>query len=558
METLTNDDYAGILKLTGQLLELHGENSFKVNAYTNAAFKIDKYPEPVSDLIRRNLTGQMEGIGSGIKAALKEIYDTGKYSQLETLLEQTPEGILELLRIKGIGPKKVAVIWKLLDITTPGELLYACIENRLVEVKGFGAKTQESIRKSIEFNLSNRGKLRLSQARNLLDPILDLLKNQGYHKVEYTGEIRRACNIIHTGEILIAGESAEAALHAFRVSGFLKDLESIHPNQFSGKTETGFTLSIHCCREEIFEDQWLKTTATAAHLTEAGISATLTYSSEQEAYTQAGLPFFPPELREGKGEVARYKVHGIPELLQFKDFKGILHAHSTWSDGEHTLEQMAKAAKDAGYQYLGISDHSKAAFYANGLSEGRIEAQHQEIDMLNQKLAPFKILKGIEADILNDGSLDYSPEVLKTFDFVIASIHSNLKMSEEKAMHRLLTAIENPYTTILGHPTGRLILAREGYPIDHKKIIDACAKHNVIIELNANPYRLDLDWEWIPYALEKGVTISVNPDAHSKQGYGDLVWGMYSARKGGLSAAHTFNCYELETVEKWMQAKKNS
>jgi DNA polymerase (family 10) len=272
--------------------------------------------------------------------------------------------------------------------------------------------------------------------------------------------------------------------------------------------------------------------------------------SEHGIYELAGIPFIEPELREGLNEFALAADNKLPELISYSDLRGTLHNHSTWSDGVHTLEEMAKFCRDdLKLSYLGICDHSKSAFYANGLSEIRVAAQHREIDELNIKLAPFHIFKGIESDILYDGSLDYSNDILATFDFVVASVHSILKMNEEKATERLIKAIENPFTTILGHPTGRLLLSRSGYPIDHRKVIDACAANKVIIEINANPLRLDLDWRWQQYAIEKGVLLSINPDAHRKEGFYDMHYGTLIARKGSVSKHNCLNAMDLEQIK---------
>ncbi|RYF89097.1 MAG: PHP domain-containing protein, partial [Chitinophagaceae bacterium] len=270
-----------------------------------------------------------------------------------------------------------------------------------------------------------------------------------------------------------------------------------------------------------------------------------------------GLQFVAPELREGLGEITLAANHKLETLITFADIKGALHNHSTWSDGVHSIQEMAIYCRDhLKLEYLGMSDHSKTAFYARGLTEQQIFGQHAEIDRLNSELAPFRIFKGIESDILYDGSLDYGNDVLRTFDFIVASIHSNLKMSEEKATERLIRAIENPYTTILGHPTGRLLLSRTGYAIDHKKVIDACAANGVVIEINANPLRLDLDWRWHRYAVEQGVMLSINPDAHRNEGFHDMEFGVLVARKGGLTPGNCLNCKTLEELELFLSSKK--
>ncbi|HNM27724.1 MAG TPA: PHP domain-containing protein, partial [Saprospiraceae bacterium] len=266
----------------------------------------------------------------------------------------------------------------------------------------------------------------------------------------------------------------------------------------------------------------------------------------------AGLPFIAPELREQSAVVQTARAGQLPQLIEENELRGILHVHTTWSDGLHSLRDMAEYVRSLGFDYIGITDHSQSAFYANGLKPDRVLQQMDEIDALNAELAPFRIFKGIESDILNDGELDYEPDLLARFDFVIASVHSNLKMSREKATARVLRAIENPHTSILGHPTGRLLLSREGYPLDWEAIFDACARHKVVIELNANPYRLDLDWTLIPEATRRGIPVSINPDAHSKDGVHDTRYGVFAARKGGLTAAQCLNTKSLDDFSAWL------
>ncbi|HSC37027.1 MAG TPA: PHP domain-containing protein, partial [Chitinophagaceae bacterium] len=278
-------------------------------------------------------------------------------------------------------------------------------------------------------------------------------------------------------------------------------------------------------------------------------NATTDVDQEETLFAKLGLPYIPVYLREQEWVLNQAT---LPQVITPADIKGIIHSHSNWSDGGNTLDEMAKACIAAGYEYLVISDHSKSAFYANGLSEERIREQHRYIDELNSKLAPFKIFKSIESDILNDGSLDYPDNVLATFDLVIASVHSNLKMTEEKAMTRVLKAIENPYTTILGHPTGRLLLSRKGYPLDHSKIIDACLANKVVIELNAHPRRLDMDWRWIREATEKGVLISIDPDAHTIEGFGDCRYGVLAAQKAGLTKENNLSSFSLKEFEQFL------
>ncbi len=554
---IDNSSLADYLKLTAQLLEIRGENSFKVNAYSQAAFKIDKYPESISQLIHQGRLGAVDGIGTSIKAALEEIVKNNSFTLLTELLDQTPAGILELLKIKGLGPKKVAVVWHQLGITTPGELLYACIENRLLELKGFGQKTQENIKKAIEFLQASIGLAHFASVAQEIKGWLPELEKLTEGRVWLSGEMRRESPIIREVLILLDSGTPQLLMDALVSSPRLTAVQQTDQGIKASLKISEIPVTLKIISEDII-NELIISSADPKHLEEVGIPLNEPLSTEEEWYAKADLPCIPPTQREGKGEVARTRKVGILPDIMPSDLKGVLHLHTRWSDGLNTLEEMAIAAQKLGYQYLGVTDHSKSAVYANGLSEGRVEAQQVEIQYLNKKLFPFKIFSGIEADILGDGSLDYSPEILSTFDFVIASIHSHLNMTEEKAMLRLLNAIENPYTTILGHLTGRLLLARAGYPVNHKLIIDACANNNVVIELNANPWRLDIDWEWISYAVEKGVKISINPDAHSIAGYQDIHWGISAANKSGVGSIPIFNTLSTAEIENWFTVKKNN
>jgi len=542
---MTTEEIAHALKLTAQLMELHGENPFKIKSIANAAYKLDKTD---IDLQRKSLSEleQVEGIGKGIAAKINELLITGNLTELSELFLATPLGVIEMLKIKGIGPKKVGQLWRELEIEGVGELLYACNENRLLALKGFGAKTQEQVRKQIEFFQLNIGKFHFASLEKFGLDLVDFLKNKYQTElVALTGQMRRKCEVIDLVEIVIA------------VNGNVSFDELVN--------ERNVKIKVITCSEDQFYPTLFETTATQDHLLKAGFKPGLTFTSgsssvlemESRIYESLGLQYIEPELREGLTEVSSAKENKIPKLIELSDLKGILHNHSTYSDGMNSLKEMAEYCKELGYEYLGICDHSQSAFYAQGLKPDRVFEQHAEIDLLNKKLFPFRIFKGIESDILNDGSLDYSDDVLKSFDFIVASVHSNLKMNEEKATARLLKAIENPFTTILGHPTGRLLLSRPGYPIDHKKIIDACAANGVIIELNAHPYRLDIDWRWIPYCLERGVKISINPDAHEKSGYHDMYFGTCVARKGMLTKEMCLNSLSLTEIESYFTKRKS-
>lgn len=548
-------------RLLSQLMELHGENSFKTKAIANAAFKLDKLPFKIIDKTEQELSTE-QGIGKSIASKVWELIHTGCIEDLEALLAKTPEGILEMLTIKGLGPKKILIIWNTLAIETLGELYYACNENRLIEAKGFGLKTQEEIKMAIEFNMASQGLFLYSQAEKLASSIFDTLKEMlsDQHLLSYTGDFRRKLELLSSVE-LITTASAEEILAYIEKDKRLIQFD-YQENKIRTVHESGLPIHFILSNVNEFSKHLLITTGNQQHIAlleqlyEKGVPNA---ESEEEIYRQLNLDFIEPELREGLDEVQKAHDHTLPNLITYDDIKGTLHNHSTYSDGVHSLKEMALYCKDVlQLQYLGICDHSRTAVYANGLKEDRVRLQWEEIDSLNQTLYPFKIFKGIESDILGDGSLDYPDELLREFDFVVASVHANLKMDEEKATLRLIKAIENPYTTILGHPTGRLLLSRKGYPIDYKKVIDACAANGVAIEVNANPLRLDLDWRWHRYAIEKGVYLSINPDAHRVEGFHDMRYGTLVARKGGLTASQCLNCFDLEKLDSYFSSRKTS
>ncbi|MCU0423176.1 MAG: helix-hairpin-helix domain-containing protein [Bacteroidia bacterium] len=556
---MTNEDIADKLKWYADLSELHQANTFKIKSYANAAYKIDKLPSPLADKSLSELE-KIEGIGTSIGGKVVQLLETGSFDELDELLALTPDGVQQLFSIKGIGPKKIAFIWKELGIESPGELLYACNENRLAEAKGFGIKTQESIKKSIEFMFSNANKFHYAQLELLSTQILqDLSTTSAAHAVAPVGALARKVEILEQLEYIVATELAIDELASLLAALFKSEM-NIKLDTITTVFNQHIPVHFKVVLPSRFSYEQFLAESSELHLQQLTQLIPDLFTQEpqsaEEIYSKAGLPFIPVEMREGMREIELASANKIPTLLELGDLKGILHNHTTYSDGINTLTEMAVACKSSGFQYLGICDHSKSAFYAKGLKEETILQQHAEIDKLNEQLAPFKIFKGIESDILNDGALDYAPEVLASFDFIVASIHSNLKMTEEKAMHRLIKAIENPYTTILGHPTGRLLLMREGYPVDHKKMIDACAANGVVIEINAHPFRLDLDWRYIDYALSKGVKLSINPDAHRTEGYLDMKYGVYIARKGGLSKDMCFNALNLQEISTYFNQRK--
>ena len=546
---MDNYDISTLLGTYAKLAELHEENPFKVKALSAAAFNIKKFKDPLQDMNDETLAG-LPGIGKSVLSAIKNLLQTGTFPELEQLIAKTPPGVLEMLKVKGLGPKKVGVIWRKMGIETTEDLLDACRENRLVEFPGFGLKTQHEIQQAIQFALNARGWFHFARVEAPAHEILQKLRQQfPASRSEFTGDFRR--NAIVLESVAILTSISEDTLLGFAVS---HQLERHTDTELKFRDANGFLFAFEIATEAEFEKQWFLRTGSAAHFEALGVTeqTALTGNSETEIYQNLGFPFILPERREGIGE-----LQGSDEpLIEFSDLKGILHNHTTYSDGLHSLREMAEHAQKLGYEYLGICDHSRSAGYAQGLSNERVLQQMQEIDALNAELAPFRIFKGIESDILSDGSLDYEPDMLSRFDFVVASVHSTLNMTEEKAMQRLIKAIENPYTRILGHPTGRLLLVRKGYPVNHRYLIDACAANGVSIELNAHPFRLDIDWTHIPYAMEKGVLISINPDAHEKEGYHDMYYGTLAARKGGLTRSLTLNAKTLAEFESWLSLKR--
>ncbi len=553
MSTTLNKEIAARFRLLAKLLELYDENPFKIRSYQNAAYQIERLPVPLDQLDVRELA-TVKGIGPAIQKKIRDILETGTLPLLDKYLEKTPDGVLEMLSIKGLGGKKAGIIWRELGIESPGELLYACQENRLALLKGFGTKTQENVRRQLEYYLVNRGK-RLyaeaeAEAREIINRMTAAIPGL---EVQVTGALRRREILVDELEFLLK----------YPEPGLAEQLDALHlfenrmaeNGHISAVTPVGTKVRLYLADPDNSGYLLLKTTGDDAFL-KAWPVPLRPGSAEADYFRKAGLPYIAPELRNGTRWLEKAKKNQLPRLVERKDLRGVIHWHTTWSDGLNTLEEMALACRDAGYEYAVVSDHSRSAFYANGLDIERLKAQQEQIRELNDRLAPFRLFSSIEADILSDGNLDYPDEVLTSFDLVIASVHSNLRMPMEKAMERLLRAIANPYTRILGHLTGRILLSREGYPVDHEEIIRACAEHNIVIELNANPNRLDIDWKWLPMAAEAGVLISINPDAHHVDGLEDVRYGIYAARKGGLEARHVLNAKPLPEFTAWIQQRR--
>ena len=528
-------------------MELHKENPFKIRSYQSAYNTLRRLDQPLTDLSDDDISS-IKGVGKAISGKIRELIDTGKMNTLERYKEKTPLGIQQMLEIKGFGPKKIKVIWDEFGVESIGELLYAINENRLVELKGFGKKTQDDLKEKLEFFQKSQHQFRYASVISIANSLLEKIQKEiEVERIELTGAIRRGMEVLDKIELIVAHNEPIGE----NLTTILENLKAIENQVWEGTFES-FPIIIHQISEKEFVKKQLQLTGSkdfVSDLLSNGKVETLQVEDEASLFASLNLPFIPPECREYKLEALPIEAINQRALIDESSIKGVLHVHTTYSDGLHTLAEMVNAAKEGGYEYIGITDHSKSAVYANGLPVERVLEQSEAIDRLNEQMLPFKIFKGIESDILADGSLDYEVEFLKHFDFIIASIHSNLKMDEAKATNRLIKAIENPYTTIIGHPTGRLLLSRKGYSFDVEKVIDACAANQVAIELNANPYRLDLDWRFISKATAKGVYIAINPDAHSIKGIKDLQFGVLAARKGLLLQSNCLNCCSATDFE---------
>jgi DNA polymerase (family 10) len=553
------------------LLELQGESPFKSRAYTTGARVIAglDYAE-LEELVRSGKLRSLKGIGAALAEKISELVTTGRLGYYERLQQQVPTGLLEMLTIPGIGPKKVKAIHEQLSIATVGELEYACYENRLVDLPGFGRKTQENILKGIDRLKQQRGQYLCHEAMRVTQPLLEALSAcELTERVALAGSLRRRQEVVEQVELVVS--TAEASrLHTTIASWPL--VEAVLGNDASGLTlrlQGGVMACLHLVGDPVFPFALHALTGNHAyleglqaharrqgyHLDAHGLrrgAEPIVCREEEAIFATLGLDYIPPELREGLGEVEAAASGALPSLVDERDIQGVFHVHSTWSDGMATIEEMARTARGLGYRYLGLSDHSQAARYANGLDPDRVREQYRLIDRLNLGFDDLTILKGSEVDILPDGSLDYPDDLLRQMDFTVASVHSRFNMSRTEMTARLIKAMHNPYVTMLGHLTGRLLLAREGYALDIEAVIAEAIRLGVIIELNANPHRLDLDWRHLRAAHAAGLLTCINPDAHSPDGLRDVTYGVGIARKGGVSPEQVLNTRSLQEVRDWL------
>ncbi len=543
------------INLFADLMEFSGANRFKINAFRGAANTLRRVDEDIETMLHDGSITNIKGIGKGIKAFLYELSDNGVVKELEELSGSIPDGIIEILQIRGLGVKKVKLIHETLGVKSINDLAEVCLTNKLSEVKGFTVKSEYSILEEIEKQSKNKLFMRFNRAEHLGAELINKLSEfETCLKVEYTGELRRKMEVISKIEIICSVSSREnfksELLNLYKINEL-----NVNESSEIVQVEMGANIPIYLILTdaESYVANLFATTGSTEFLTPLGTVEHSSFENEEQIFKSKNISFVIPEMREQEFWNAPEQLKANSNLIK-DDFKGMLHFHTTQSDGANTLLEMAKGALKFGYKYLAVCDHSKSAFYANGLSEERVLKQKEEINIVSNELG-IKIYHGIESDILKDGSLDYSDEFLHNFDFVVASVHSIFGLPEEEMTARIIKAIENKHTDVLGHPTGRLLLARDSYKLNIKKVIEACVKNDVTIEINASPHRLDLDWRNIYYARELGCKFAINPDAHSVKGIEETEFGINIARKGGIQNNEVINCYSEVEFEQYLKRR---
>jgi DNA polymerase (family X) len=554
MPTAGTSEISSLLREFGRRAMLYGGNPYRAKAYLRAAERVALLTEPIETLIAENRLREIPGVGEAIAATIITLHRTGTHPSLDKMRADIPASVLEMLRIPGLRPEKVLKLYKELGIDTIEALESAAKQDRLKEAKGFGAALQRKVLAGLEQKEAAQGARHLHRAAELLSSAEASLKNSnlGLKAIMPAGDFRRGSEIVSDLALVAEKKLPETSRLTFgELTVHVADRDRLgaallfatgsdrHLDQLKGLAKKkGLTLDAHGLHRN---------------------GKLLAARTEKEIYAGLGLPFIPPELREGRGEIALAQKKRLPKLVREEDIRGILHAHTDASDGVNTLAQMAEATRERGFVYFGIADHSQSAHYAGGLTVAQIEDQHAAIDALNAEYGGgFRVFKGIESDILPDGSLDYPDEVLSRFDFVVASVHGQFRKDRAAQTERILRAVANPHTTILGHMTGRQLLRRPGYEVDVERILTACAEHGVAVEINANPWRLDLDWRWHETAIALGCWFSINPDAHSTAEIDLTKWGVAQARKGGVPADRVLNALDLKGFQAWVAQRKGS
>ncbi len=563
-----------ILKEISVLLELKDENSFRIRAYQNAARSLEASDIDLSGYLNIKDLTCIKGIGAHIAEKIKELVDTGKLKFYEDLKKSNPPGLTEMLGIPTLGPKKIKYLFDNLGISNIGELECACIENRLIDLPNFGEKTQGNILKGIGILKKFQDKFLFSEIIEEANAIHRKIQDFKYVKrSSLAGSVRRKKETIKDIDIVAGTDNSSGVMDFFIGIKEAKDIIARGETKSSIRLESGINVDIRTVDDFQYPYALHHFTGSKEHNTAMRTAAKkenikmneyglfkngklIKCSDEQDIFNFFSMDWIPPELRENYGEIEAARNGTLPKLIEEKDLKGIFHIHTTYSDGNVDIEHICSHLQKMGFEYAGISEHSKTAAYAGGLKEKDIDRYLDEIERLNRNYSDFKIFKGIESDILPDGNLDYSDQILSRFDFVIAAIHSNFNLNEEQMTARIIKAIENKFTTMVAHPTGRLLLARDPYKVDIIRIINAAAENNVDLELNASPYRLDLDWRMCKYAKEKGLKVFINPDAHNIKNLYDYLFGINIARKGWLEKDDVPNTLTAKGIETYLKNKK--
>ncbi len=571
---------AAILDEMGTLFELKGENPFKCRAFHNAARIVEALTQDLGGLVDAGSIREVKGIGERLAAIITDLMKNGKSEEYEKLKASLPEGLLQMVRIPGLGPKRIKLLYEKLKIKSIPELKEACEQHRLAKLDGFGEKTEENILKGIELVTKSSDKHLFPRAWESAEKIFTVIrKMKEVNRCEVAGSLRRRKEIIGDIDIVVSAEEKhrKKIFDLFVSHPEVQNVIARGDTKSSVVLKAGINCDVRIVKDAEYPFALNYFTGSKEHnvemrsrartyglsLNEYGFSrvegearkrvkSIPRCKDEAEIYASLDLAYVPPELRENMGEIEAAEKEQLPKLIEEEDVRGTFHCHTNYSDGANTLEEMAEAAKQMGWVYLGIADHSKVAAYAGGLSESKVKEQLKEIDKLNARLKNFRLFSGTEVDILPDGTLDYSDKLLATLDHVVASIHSKFKMTEAEATQRMIKAIKNKHVTMIGHPTGRLLLSREAYPINMVEVINAASDYGKAIEINAHPMRLDLDWRLVKYARQKKVPIFINPDAHNTDGLRDVFYGVGIARKGWLEAKDVVNAWDLKKVEKYL------
>lgn len=567
---------AQILDELAILSELNDENPFKARAYAKAARVVSGMTEDIDKLVEDGNLTSIDGIGEKISEKITELVKTGKLKSYESLRASIPDGVLQMLKIPGLGPKKVRYMWKERGIQAIAELELICRRHRLADAPGFGRKTEEKILQGIESLRRFAGKWLLSDALAVALKIHSLV--EGWPEVnrsEIAGSVRRRKELVKDIDILVATDRPKKVMERFAT------LPGIERVILHGDTKSEIIMksSIQCDLRAVSKDQYpfalyyftgskdhnVKMRAIAKargmKLSEYGLfkgksEKSVRCKDEAAIFKALGMKFIEPELREDMGEIEAASKNRLPRPVEMSDVIGLIHAHSTYTDGAASIDALAEKSHSMGFKYLAVCDHSQAVTVAGGMKPADVKRQHIEIDKLNKRLKGFRVLKGIEVDILPDGSLDYDDRLLATFDIVIASVHLRFNMGEDEMTSRIIKGMSNPYAQILAHPTGRLLLAREPYKVDLRRVIDAVGDMGKAIEINAHPQRLDLDWRWCKYAKERGVKFTIGPDAHLLEGLEYIIFGIWTARKGWLEKGDILNCLSAEKLVGYLKKRK--